>query len=407
MHGFLLNTKRLKRMAVCVLSAALLISLPVYAGAKSKKTDTQQKLEDTQNQINSLNEQMQDAQSQIDSLNAQKSEMEEKLGGLNQQLSDISTSLEQIETDIANKNQEIEDTKAALIEAGQRADRQYQDMKLRIQFMYENGDDTFMQLLFESDSFSDFLNKADYVEEITAYDRQMLDSYRQTQADIAAQETQLEAEQAELVALEQQMSDKQGELSTVIADTQTSISQYAANISDQQSVADDLQRQIEEQQAYEQQLEIQKAREDAARLAEIKRQEEELAAAKAAAANSGTASALVSVAAGDQALLAALIYCEAGGESYEGQLAVGSVVMNRVRSQAYPNSVSGVIYQGGQFSPVASGRLATVLGSGLTSASCSQAAQEVLNGNITNGYLHFRQNNGVIEGSVIGNHVFY
>ena len=115
----------------------------------------------------------------------------------------------------------------------------------------------------------------------------------------------------------------------------------------------------------------------------------------------------MSVAAGDQALLAALIYCEAGGESYEGQLAVGSVVMNRVRSQAYPNSVSGVIYQGGQFSPVASGRLATVLGSGLTSASCSQAAQEVLNGNITNGYLHFRQNNGVIEGSVIGNHVFY
>ena len=55
MHGFLLNTKRLKRMAVCVLSAALLISLPVYAGAKSKKTDTQQKLEDTRNQINSLN----------------------------------------------------------------------------------------------------------------------------------------------------------------------------------------------------------------------------------------------------------------------------------------------------------------------------------------------------------------
>ena len=407
MHGFLLNTKRLKRMTVCVLSAVLLISLPVYAGAKSKKTDTQQKLEDTQNQINSLNEQMQDAQSQIDSLNAQKSEMEEKLGGLNQQLADISTSLEQIETDITNKNQEIEDTGAALNEAEQQADRQYQDMKLRIQFMYENGDDTFMQLLFESDSFSDFLNKADYVKEITAYDRQMLDSYRQTQADIAAEETRLEAEQAELVALEQQMSDKQGELSSVITDTQTSISQYAANISDQQSVADDLQRQIEEQQAYEQQLEIQKAREDAARLAEIKRQEEELAAAKAAAANSGEGSTPVSVAAGDQALLAALIYCEAGGESYEGQLAVGSVVMNRVRSQAYPNSVSGVIYQGGQFSPVASGRLATVLGSGLTSASCSQAAQEVLNGNITNGYLHFRQNNGVIEGSVIGKHVFY
>lgn len=407
MHRFLLNQKRLKRMTACVLCAALTVSLPVYAGAKNKKTDTQQKLEDTQNQINSLNQQMQDAQSQIDSLNAQKSEMEEKLGGLNQQLTDISTSLEQTQSDITGKNQEIADTQAALAAAIQQADTQYQDMKLRIQFMYENGNNTFMQLLFQSDSFSDFLNKADYVGEITAYDRQMLDSYRQTQADIAAAETQLEAEQAELVALEQQMSDKQNELSTVITDTQTSISQYTASISDQQSVADDLQRQIEEQQAYEQQLEIQKAREDAARLAEIKRQEEELAAAKAAAASAGGSSTPVSVAGGDKELLAALIYCEAGGESYEGQLAVGSVVMNRVRSSAYPNSISGVIYQSGQFSPVASGRLATVLGSGLTSASCSQAAQEVLNGNITNGYLHFRQNNGVIQGSVIGNHVFY
>ena len=109
----------------------------------------------------------------------------------------------------------------------------------------------------------------------------------------------------------------------------------------------------------------------------------------------------------DRELIARIIECEAGGESYEGKLAVGSVVMNRVRSSYFPNSVVGVIYQNGQFSPVASGRLATVLGSGLTSASCSQAAQEVLNGNITNGYLHFRQNNGVIEGSVIGNHVFY
>ena len=364
-------------------------------------------LSEAQQEKKTLENDLQKAKELIDSLKGSKEDIQSEVEKLDKQLNEISGKVKELESRLSKKRQEIADTESALNKAKEQEKKQYRNMKKRIQFMYENGDDTFMQLLFESDSFSDFLNKADYVEEITAYDRQMLDSYRQTQADIAAQETQLEAEQAELVALEQQMSDKQGELSTVIADTQTSISQYAANISDQQSVADDLQRQIEEQQAYEQQLEIQKAREDAARLAEIKRQEEELAAAKAAAANSGTASAPVSVAAGDQALLAALIYCEAGGESYEGQLAVGSVVMNRVRSQAYPNSVSGVIYQGGQFSPVASGRLATVLGSGLTSASCSQAAQEVLNGNITNGYLHFRQNNGVIEGSVIGNHVFY
>lgn len=399
----------MKKIVSGILCVSLLCVLPVSATTKNKggKTETQQKLENTQNQINSLNEQMQDTQNEINTLNQQKSEMEEQLGGLNEQLSNISASLEEIQTNIAQKNQEIEDTKTALAAAQQQAVDQYEDMKLRIQFMYENGDNTFVALLLEADSFSDFLNKADYVEEITSYDRQMLDTYRQTQAEIAAHETELETEQSELAGLLQEMEGKQAEVSAVISDTQTSISQYAASISDQQSVVNDLQRQIEEQQAYEQELELQKAREDAARLAEIKRQEEELAAAKANVVNTSNGSGTVNVAAGDKELLAALIYCEAGGESYEGQLAVGSVVINRVHSGAYPNSVSGVIYQGGQFSPVASGRLATVLGSGLTSASCTQAAEAVLNGNITNGFLHFRQNNGIIEGTVIGNHVFY
>lgn len=397
----------MKKIVSGILCITLLCALPVSASTKdkSKKTETQQKLEDTQNEINSLNQQMQDAQNEINTLNQQKSEMQVQLDGLNEQLSDISTSLEEIDNSIAQKNQEIEDTKTALAAAQQQAVEQYEDMKLRIQFMYENGNSTFMTLLLESNSFSDFLNKADYVEEITTYDRQMLDEYQQTQAEIAVHEADLETEQTELAGLYQQMEGKQAEVAGVISDTQTSISQYTASISNQQGVMADLQRQLEEQQAYEQQLELQKAREDAARLAEIRRQEEELAASRAKPG--GTENSAVAVAAGDKELLAALIYCEAGGESYEGQLAVGSVVMNRVHSAAYPGSVSGVIYQSGQFSPVASGRLATVLGSGLTSASCTQAAEEVLNGNITNGFLHFRRNNGIIEGTVIGNHVFY
>lgn len=328
--------------------------------------------------------------------------MEGKLSGLNQKLSDVSGSLEEIQNNVVAKNKEIEDTKSALVKAEEKSASQYEAMKLRIQFMYENGDQSIMALLFESESISDLLNKADYVEEISSYDRDMLIQYQKTQEDIVNKKTELEAEETELLALEADLKSKQSEVKNLISDTQNTISQYTANISDQQSVAADLEAKINEQKEYEKQLEIQKAKEDAARLAEIKRQEEEAAAALAA----GTATPLPS-GEGDLSLLAALIYCEAGGESYEGQLAVGSVVINRVRSAHYPNSISGVIYQGGQFSPVASGRLAMVLGSGLTSASCMQAAQEVLNGNITNQFLYFRTNNGVIQGTVIGNHVFY
>lgn len=106
-------------------------------------------------------------------------------------------------------------------------------------------------------------------------------------------------------------------------------------------------------------------------------------------------------------LLAALIQCEAGGESYEGQVAVGAVVMNRVRSAAYPNSIHGVIYASGQFTPAMNGKVNTVYESGKIKDSCIKAAEEAIAGTSNVGdCTHFRRNNGR-DGIVIGNHVFY
>ncbi|MCD8130521.1 MAG: cell wall hydrolase [Lachnospiraceae bacterium] len=110
----------------------------------------------------------------------------------------------------------------------------------------------------------------------------------------------------------------------------------------------------------------------------------------------------------ERLLLAALIYCEAGGESYEGKLAVGAVVCNRVRSSGYPNTLQGVIYASGQFTPAKSGRLDQVMVSGNIPQSCYDAAEEALAGYTNVGSaVRFRANNGTIEGVVIGNHVFY
>ncbi len=106
-------------------------------------------------------------------------------------------------------------------------------------------------------------------------------------------------------------------------------------------------------------------------------------------------------------LLAALIQCEAGGEGYEGQLAVASVVMNRVRSGAYPGSIHGVIYASGQFTPAMNGKVNSVYEAGSYSSSCLQAAQEAIAGTSNVGDMtHFRRNDGR-DGLVIGNHVFY
>ena len=114
------------------------------------------------------------------------------------------------------------------------------------------------------------------------------------------------------------------------------------------------------------------------------------------------------VGANDVLLLAALIQCEAGGEPYEGQLAVGAVVMNRVRSAAYPNDIYGVIYASGQFTPAMSGKVDRVLASGNVRESCIQAAEEAIAGNTNVGdALYFRRDNGTREGIVIGKQVFW
>jgi len=106
-------------------------------------------------------------------------------------------------------------------------------------------------------------------------------------------------------------------------------------------------------------------------------------------------------------MLATIIWCEARGESYEGQLAVGSVVMNRVRSTAYPNSVYDVIFASGQFSPVKSGYFQRAYENNLANAQCYNAAQETLNGYTNVGDMtHFRRK-GNRQGYIIGNHVFY
>ena len=114
----------------------------------------------------------------------------------------------------------------------------------------------------------------------------------------------------------------------------------------------------------------------------------------------------VPVNASDDMLLAALIQCEAGNQPYEGKLAVGAVVMNRVRSGGYPNTISGVIYASGQFTPAGNGKVAKRLEAGIQD-SCIQAAREAIAGaSNVGGATHFRRA-GNHDGLIIGNHVFW
>ena len=152
-----------------------------------------------------------------------------------------------------------------------------------------------------------------------------------------------------------------------------------------------------------------KAAEEAARIeAEAQAKAAEEAARLAAEAQQAALAAqTAAISTEELKLLANIIYCEAGSESYVGKVAVGNVIMNRVKSASQPNTITEVVYAKGQFSPVRNGSLQRALSSDKADAACYQAAIEALAGaQPVGGKLFFRRNNGR-SGQVIGHHVFY
>ena len=175
------------------------------------------------------------------------------------------------------------------------------------------------------------------------------------------------------------------------------------------------QNEIEEVQAAEEAARIEAeaqakaAAEEAARIeAEAQAKAAEEAARLAAEAQQAALAAqTAAISAEELKLLANIIYCEAGSESYVGKVAVGNVIMNRVKSASQPNTITEVVYAKGQFSPVRNGSLQRALSSDKADAACYQAAIEALAGaQPVGGKLFFRRNNGR-SGQVIGHHVFY
>lgn len=377
---------------------------------------TQGKIDKVQEGIEGLEKQKEKAKEEAASLSSEASHLEGDLKEFNNSLSAVIEELNETEEQLNSTRDSLEAARNDLEAAKEKEKEQYAAMKKRIQFMYEMDTEGMLEVLLGAENFADFLSKGEYIVSIHNYDREMLEEYRATKNEIAAKEQKLAEDEKLLADLQEQQEGKKQELAALVDSTSEKLGAAKKQLASAQADVASYEAEIERQKAYEAELEKQKAAEDAKRMEEIKRQEAEMQQQNAAKkqetggkedskgnGNSGGGSQGSS---SDLSLLAAIIQCEAGGESYEGKLAVGSVVMNRVRSSHFPNTVAGVIYQGGQFSPVASGRFASVLASG-ANASCTQAAGEVLGGNITINCLYFRKNDGSIPGTVIGNHVFY
>nr|WP_297864676.1 cell wall hydrolase [uncultured Acetatifactor sp.] len=355
---------------------------------------TRDKINKTQREKDNLEDELDKTQDNLDQLEGKRDTLEKELNYLNSQLSSVVENLENLESQIREKEQEIADTQAALDEAKATEEWQYESMVVLVRCMYEQPEENYLTALLTAGSFAEVLNMADRIEKMVAYDQKMLEAYKENRILIEESEVRLQEERIELEALKAQAQEEKDKVSGMINQTSNSIAKYGNQISDA------------EQKALAYEAQIKEKEKDLEYLKQVLA--EEIAKSQAAANGVWRDISEVSFAEGDKKLLANLIYCEAGAEPYEGKVAVGSVVINRVLSSQYPDTVVGVIYQNRQFSPVASGRLDLALAADIANNDCYRAAEEAMSGisNVGN-CVYFRTPIEGLSGISIGGHIFY
>ena len=391
MPGRVNHMKRTARQIAAVLCMMLFAA---SASGSVCATTTQEKLDKAKEEKKQTQSALEQTKENIQGMQGAKDSLQGQLSILNDNLEEVSENLDELEHEIEDKIQKISDTEAALQEAEETVAWQYDCMKKRIQFIYERGDAVYLEMLFSSEGLGDFLNKSEYIEKISEYDHKMLEEYKETRQTIEETKQKLVARKEELDSLREKTKAEQDKVAGMVRSTANNIAGYADQISEAETVAH----------AYEE-----KVKEQDANIAALQKQlAEEQAMSRLAARSARRDISEVTFAEGDRELLAQLIYCEAGAEPYEGKVAVGAVVINRVLSSVYPDTVVGVIYQNKQFSPVGSGRLALALAEGRATQACYQAADEAMSGvsNVGN-CVYFRTPIPGLTGIAIGGHIFY
>lgn len=387
----------MKKAALRKAKIALWMAVVLFACSVpsfSYAVTTQDRLNEALKDKDEIKDRLDSKNDHIDDLKDTEAGLQSDLKDLNAQMTAVSEKLEELEGEIADKEEAIRITGEEIEEAKKTEAWQYDCMVKRIQYMYESGETDYLELLFSAQSFSDFLNYSDYFSAIADYDENMMAEYEATRQRIEEEEAKLLQEKADLDDLYLAAETEKNKVSSLISQTNSNIQKYGDKIATAE----------EEARAYE--AELKKKEEDIATLKKIIEQEKALSAAAAKATWRDISE--VTFADGDKKLLANIIYCEAGAEPYAGKLAVGAVVINRVLSSKYPDTVVGVIYQKSQFSPVASGRYELALAVDKANADCYKAAEEAMSG-ITNvgSCLYFRTPIDGLTGIAIGGHIFY
>ncbi|HJB08049.1 MAG TPA: peptidase M23, partial [Candidatus Enterocloster faecavium] len=206
-----------------------------------------QEMEEAQGKVSVLEEEMAKTEETLKELEALKADTAAYVRSLDANLNELNGQLTALSEDIDAKEEEIRQAGLELEAAKEKESSQYESMKLRIKYMYEAGDTAFLDLILQSESVEQLLNRTEYVNQITKYDRDMLEQYRQIKGQVAAQEQALEEEHGELLSLQEETEAKQNSVEQLMADKQAELASYNSQIASAQADLEEYQADLEAQ----------------------------------------------------------------------------------------------------------------------------------------------------------------
>lgn len=254
-----------KRILSILLISIMIFGTTVTAYAETSK-DVQQQKEQTEADLEKVND-------RIDSIAQQKEAVTEEIQILDTELVDVLTSISICVDEISAKEDQIVVVKQELETAQETAAMQYENMKTRIRFMYEKGDDMYLAIFLEENTLSDMINKATYAEELYSYDRDLLDQYQLSIQQIDEYKTELEIEEADLITCKNELREQQDYLQSIIESKQKTVADFDVQLAAANNQASEYKTKLQEQTAKIKELEAkeEKERQEKAKQEELAR----------------------------------------------------------------------------------------------------------------------------------------
>ena len=237
----------LRKRILCAFMVILMGTAITVQASSVNSNATNSDLSNAEKELDELKDQLDKAEDIVDDLKNSQSDVKGKISELNKSMISISAKITDLENKLTAKNKEIEETKVKLEEAKDIAAKQYEEMKLRIQYMYENGQYSYLESFLEAENIAEFLNSAEYIRQIQQYDRQKLEDFKNTVTEIEAFEVKLEEERASLKSMKADVEREKANVASVMAQREAELATIRSDLSEAQDEAEMIEAEIQAQ----------------------------------------------------------------------------------------------------------------------------------------------------------------